>query len=66
MSKLKSILRRLLDIRPMQKKVKKTNIQLPAGRMASIHYWENPKDNVTVRSSFNRELYYKYLKSITK
>ncbi len=63
---IKQVLRRLLDIRPIRKRqiLKGKNTKLPSGLIGLIHSWENPKDELTIRSSFNRELYYKYLKAV--
>ena len=68
---IKKLLRKLLGIKPIRnKKLIIKNIRLPFGRMRLIHQWENPiDDGITIRSNFNRELYYKYLdlnKNITQ
>ena len=64
MKTLKHILRFILGIKPKPRTVNKKNLRLPVGRMRLIHKWENHSDEITIRSTFNRELYYKYLKEL--
>tara|TARA_R100000951_G_C2653004_1_gene185076 strand:+ start:9968 stop:10159 length:192 start_codon:yes stop_codon:yes gene_type:complete len=59
---MKNIIRKILGITTKKRTVNKKNKMLPFGRMSLIHAWEKPvNDDITIRSNFNRELYYKYL-----
>ena len=64
MKAIKYILRKILGVKPKPRTIISKNFRLPFGRMRLIHNWENPQDEITIRSTFNRELYYKYLDSI--
>jgi hypothetical protein len=46
------------------KKSKLKNKEMKKTLMYKIHHWENPKNTDVIRSSFNRELYYKYLEVV--
>lgn len=63
---MKRLLRYLFRIKTKQVQTKKENLRLGVDTMQKIHSWEKAKGEVTIRSSFNRDLYYKYLKEITK
>lgn len=41
-------------------------ISLSALTYEKISYWENKQKGSVIRSSFNKELYYQYLKEIKK
>ena len=49
--------------RTIMKSIKKRmkNILLPKKTWECIKFWENKPNGVTIRSSFNRELYYQIL-----
>ena len=62
---LKRVIRFLLGIKTKRKE-KAVNIYIGKKQMECVLAWENLNNDLIVRSQFNRELYYKYLKSITK
>jgi len=62
---IKKIFRKLFRITPKRKR-KATNIYVGKQQMDCILAWENNTKSDVIRSSFNRELYYKYLQNITK
>lgn len=40
------------------------NVRVGIQTLENIKRWENQKNDLIIRSSFNRELYYKYLEVI--
>lgn len=60
-----NILRRLFKRNRTSKNVIiQKNIHLGYRRLKRIIYWENSQNEDVIRTSFNRDLYYKYLKEI--
>lgn len=51
-------------LKEKQKIVATKNIKVGVKTLNDIKIWETQKSDLIIRSSFNRELYYKYLETI--
>ena len=60
---MKKLIRKMFRIKKQQKSMRK-NIYVGAKTLHNIKAWESQKNELIIRSSFNRELYYKYLETI--
>ena len=53
-----------LFFKKKQEKVNPKNVNVGRETLQNIKRWETQKNDIIIRSNFNRELYYKYLKQI--
>ena len=58
---MKKLMRKILGIKKQEKKAQGKNIYLGRKTLDNIKIWESQKSDMIIRSSFDRELYYKYL-----
>ena len=66
---MKKLIKKALRIKAKQKQVISKNYYVGPEVLTNIKTWENQKNELIIRSNFNRELYYKYLettKNITR
>lgn len=61
---MKKIIRKAFRIKAKQKQVISKNYYLGPEVLRNIKTWETQKNELIIRSSFNRELFYKYLETI--
>jgi len=61
---MKKLVRKMFRIKKKQVKAMQKNTYIGAETMAKINSWEKPHNDIIIRSSFNRELYLKYLEIV--
>jgi len=61
---MKKLVRKMFRIKVKQKKIQVKNIFVGKKTLQNIKLWETQKNELIIRSSFNRELFYKYLETI--
>ena len=58
---MKKLMRKILGVKSKQKDIQKNNMLVGRKTLQDIKQWESQKNDLIIRSSFNRELYYKFL-----
>lgn len=61
---MKKFIKKLLGIKNKPNIIYQQNIYVGIKTLEDIKRWENQKNDLIIRSNFNRELYYKYLETI--
>lgn len=61
---MKKFIKKLLGIKNQPNIIYQQNIYVGIKTLEDIKRWENQKNDLIIRSNFNRELYYKYLETI--
>ena len=58
---MRKIIRKILGVKKKQKDIQKNNMLVGRKTLQDIKQWESQKNDLIIRSNFNRELYYKFL-----
>ena len=61
---MKKLVRKVFRIKAKQVEKTPKNVRVGRKILQDIKKWETQKNDLILRSSFNRELYYKYLETI--
>ena len=61
---MRKIMRKILGVKKKQKDIQSNNMLVGRKTLQNIKQWESQKNDLIIRSSFNRELYYKFLQTI--
>tara|TARA_R100000951_G_scaffold116523_2_gene128782 strand:- start:2219 stop:2410 length:192 start_codon:yes stop_codon:yes gene_type:complete len=61
---MKKLVRKMFRIKAKQVKKTPKNVNVGVKTLQDIKKWESQKNDLILRSSFNRALYYKYLETI--
>lgn len=61
---MRKIIRKILGLKKKQKDIQGNNMLVGRKTLQDIKQWESQKNDLIIRSNFNRELYYKFLETI--
>lgn len=61
---MKKLMRKILGVKKKQKDIQRKNVFVGKKTLQDIKLWESQKNDLIIRSSFNRELYFQYLETI--
>tara|TARA_R110001599_G_scaffold79380_1_gene215039 strand:+ start:100 stop:291 length:192 start_codon:yes stop_codon:yes gene_type:complete len=61
---MRKIIRKILGVKKKQKDIQGNNMLVGRKTLQDIKQWESQKNDLIIRSNFNRELYYKFLETI--